>query len=131
MLPFTLHIRMDNVHTGVNRKIAETLGLKDLNYSFSQTANSTQTGNFCTPASAEKSELLCSKQAPESIGDYDSCSFNVEGQGTFRGNENSNPFVGEVGKLHQEAETRMEVIYEKWKEKSMLQALFASHPYER
>lgn len=127
---YAAHTNLDNVHTGVNRKIAETLGLKDLTILSPKQQTLRKLVTFAPHTSAEKVRTALFEAGAGSIGDYDSCSFNVEGQGTFRGNENSNPFVGEVGKLHQEAETRMEVIYEKWKEKSMLQALFASHPYE-
>jgi hypothetical protein len=31
------------------------------------------------------------------IGQYDSCSFNLEGKGTFRALEGSNPYVGLIG----------------------------------
>ena len=65
-----------------------------------------------------------------SIGNYDNCSFNTEGFGTYKGNENSNPAIGEKGKLHTENETFISVIFEKHKEKNILTALFNSHPYE-
>ena len=58
------------------------------------------------------------------------CSFNTEGIGTYRGNENSNPVIGEKGKFHAENETFISVIFEKHKEKNILKALFDAHPYE-
>ena len=64
------------------------------------------------------------------IGNYDSCSFNIRGNGTFRGNDQSNPFAGERGKVHNEQETRIEVIYERHLESKLLHALKSNHPYE-
>ncbi|MFN3939428.1 MAG: Nif3-like dinuclear metal center hexameric protein, partial [Chitinophagales bacterium] len=54
----------------------------------------------------------------------------VEGSGTFRGNDYSNPAVGERGVTHAEPETRIEVIYPLWREAAILQALKSVHPYE-
>jgi hypothetical protein len=64
------------------------------------------------------------------IGNYDSCSFNAPGQGTFRGDENTNPYVGEKGKLHCENETRIETIVPKFLLSSVLKAMINAHPYE-
>ena len=65
-----------------------------------------------------------------SIGNYDECSFGSKGTGTFRGNESSNPAVGQKGIRHHEAEERIEVIFEKPHQHEILRALKATHPYE-
>jgi hypothetical protein len=64
------------------------------------------------------------------IGNYDSCSYNIKGTGTFRGGENTNPFVGEKGALHNEQETRIETIAKKENVHKVVSALKQSHPYE-
>jgi putative NIF3 family GTP cyclohydrolase 1 type 2 len=58
------------------------------------------------------------------------CSFNAEGQGTFRGSDDSNPFVGKKGELHTERELRVETIYPRHMEKKIVRALIEAHPYE-
>jgi hypothetical protein len=64
------------------------------------------------------------------IGNYDNCGFFVEGTGSFRGGEDTNPFVGEKGKLHFEKEARFEtVLFSHLKEK-VIKALLEAHPYE-
>src|SRR5699024_1748711 len=65
-----------------------------------------------------------------SIGNYDNCSFNIEGTGSFRGNEQSNPVAGKRGELHYEAEVQLHLTYAKHLEKAVLKALFDTHPYE-
>jgi len=64
------------------------------------------------------------------IGNYDSCSFNLNGTGSFRGNELTNPYVGEKNLLHLEEETRIETIYPKHIQSQVIQALLTTHPYE-
>ena len=44
------------------------------------------------------------------IGNYDCCSFNFSGEGSFRPQEGAKPFVGELGKVHFESEVQVEVI---------------------
>ncbi len=64
------------------------------------------------------------------IGNYSEASFNSEGQGTFKGNDNTNPYVGEPGSRHTENEVRVEVIYPASIESKLLVALVMAHPYE-
>jgi hypothetical protein len=64
------------------------------------------------------------------IGDYSECSFNLQGTGTFKAGEGSDPFVGDKGKRHKEAETRVEVEFEKSKQSQILAAMQKAHPYE-
>jgi hypothetical protein len=61
---------------------------------------------------------------------YDNCSFSSNGIFTFKGNEDSNPVIGEKGKLHSGDEIKIEVIFEKYLESKILKALFNSHLYE-
>ncbi len=64
------------------------------------------------------------------IGAYDSCSFNLEGKGTFRGSDKTNPFVGRKGELHQEPETRVETILPGYIMGRVVKEMIAAHPYE-
>jgi putative NIF3 family GTP cyclohydrolase 1 type 2 len=54
----------------------------------------------------------------------------VDGTGTFRGNEQTHPFVGEPGKPHTEKEIRLETVYPVWLENRIIRALLDAHPYE-
>ena len=64
------------------------------------------------------------------IGDYDQCSFNTEGTGSFRAGENTDPYVGNKGTLHFESETKVEVIVPKPIISKVVKALLDAHPYE-
>ncbi len=64
------------------------------------------------------------------IGAYDRCSFNLEGTGTFRGSEGSDPYVGTPGTMHQEPETRIETIVPAHLAGRVVDAMIRAHPYE-
>ena len=64
------------------------------------------------------------------IGAYDQCSFRSRGEGTFRPGAESNPFVGEPGKLEQVEEIRLETIVPQRKLARVLEKLLKVHPYE-
>ncbi len=64
------------------------------------------------------------------IGDYAHCSFSVKGTGRFVPLETTHPTVGEIGKLTEVAEERIEVVcYEKDME-AIVAAVKKVHQYE-
>jgi hypothetical protein len=64
------------------------------------------------------------------IGNYSECAFISEGNGTFRPNQNANPAIGTKNKLEIVEESKIEVIYEIYKEKAILKSMNENHPYE-
>jgi len=64
------------------------------------------------------------------IGNYDFCTFNSPGDGTFRGSEQARPFLGLPGQLEKVSEVRLETILPRALRKSVISALLSSHPYE-
>lgn len=64
------------------------------------------------------------------IGNYDFCSFSSRGIGRFRGNEKSNPTIGEAGKYEEVEEERIEVIVPREILEKVIKAAKKVHPYE-
>lgn len=64
------------------------------------------------------------------IGNYDFCSFSSRGIGRFRGNEKSNPAIGEAGKYEAVEEERIEVIVPRKILKQVIEKVKSVHPYE-
>jgi hypothetical protein len=85
---------------------------------------------FVPIAESEKIRKALFDAGAGHIGNYDSCSFNLSGTGSFRGNDQTNPYVGEKNKLHLEEEIRIETIFPKHLQSQVIQALLKSHPYE-
>ncbi|MBS3939896.1 MAG: Nif3-like dinuclear metal center hexameric protein [Actinobacteria bacterium] len=65
------------------------------------------------------------------IGDYERCSFRVQGTGTFRPLEGSDPYSGEgVGQDAAEDEWRLEVVLPRRRAGTVVAALQVAHPYD-
>jgi hypothetical protein len=64
------------------------------------------------------------------IGDYDSCCWQVAGEGQFRPLDGSKPFIGQQGKVERVAEYRVEMVCEASCIKAVVAALVDAHPYE-
>lgn len=127
---YAAHTNLDNVKDGVNAKIAQKLGLKDLKILSPKKQLLRKLVTFVPNSHSEKVRRALFEAGAGQIGNYDNCSFNIEGKGTFKGNENSNPVLGEKGKLSVENETRIEVIFENYRENELLSKLKEAHPYE-
>ena len=64
------------------------------------------------------------------IGNYTHCTFTIKGIGRFKPGEGAHPMVGEVGKLEEAAEDRIETVCAGGKLQDVLKAIRAAHPYE-
>ncbi len=64
------------------------------------------------------------------IGNYQSCSWEVKGQGQFKPMDGSTPFLGESGKVETVTEYKVEMVCESEKVKVVIKALIDAHPYE-
>jgi len=127
---YAIHTNMDNIIQGVNGKIAQKLGLTNVSVLDTKKDLFRKIVTFCPHNYAEKVRNALFEAGAGQIGDYDKCSFNAEGTGTFKGNDETNPFVGAKNELHYEPEIRIETIYPFHKEQKIINALLSSHPYE-
>ena len=127
---YACHTNLDHVRSGVNHRIAQKLGLVNAKILLPKEDLLRKLVTF-VPASHHKQVLDALFRAGAGhIGDYDSCSFNLEGEGTFRGGAGTQPFLGKPGELSTEKETRIEVIFHRGQQKPILAALREAHPYE-
>jgi len=127
---YAMHTALDNSFQGVNAKICEVLKLQNKKVLIPQKNTIKKLTTYAPHTNAEAVRSALFNAGAGAIGNYENCSYNTEGYGTYQGNENSNPSVGVKGKLHTENETLISVIYEKHREKNILQALFKAHTYE-
>ncbi|MBA7529351.1 GTP cyclohydrolase 1 type 2 [subsurface metagenome] len=127
---YASHTNIDNMLDGVNHKICEKLGLKNCRVLSPLEGKLAKLVTFVPDEYAEKVRTAIFEGGAGTIGNYDSCSYNTSGQGTFRGGENTNPFIGEKGKMHFEKETRIETIVPQHLVPDVVKRLLESHPYE-
>ncbi|MPM76024.1 hypothetical protein SDC9_123019 [bioreactor metagenome] len=64
------------------------------------------------------------------IGNYSNCTFNSPGIGTFRPEDNSNPFIGKKGKMEEVKEVKIETIVPSSILQNTISKMIKAHPYE-
>ena len=128
---YAAHTNADNVHNGVNAKIAEKLGLIHTRI-LTPKPNTLSKLYTYTPANiADKVRDALFAAGAGSIGKYDECSFSTPGTGTFRPGEGTNPLIGKTGGQREEvSEVKIEVLVDRHREAAVLSALRSSHKYE-
>ncbi len=127
---YALHTNADNAFPGLNSFIADKLGLTDVKVLSPLKGMLRKLVTFCPENHAEQLRTALFQAGAGVIGNYDSCSFNSPGTGTFRGSEITNPFVGSPGELHKEKEIKIETVFPAYLGKKVIQALLQAHPYE-
>lgn len=127
---FAVHTALDNHQEGVNKIFCSVLGLTDTKILIPKQSFIKKLVTYTVPENAEKVRNAMFNAGAGKIGNYEDCSFNSEGFSTYKGNENSNPAIGNKLELTQTNEIKIEVTFEKHLESSILKALFSNHIYE-
>ena len=127
---YAAHTALDNSQFGVNYQICKRLNLNHTKILIPQKNTLKHLVTYVPVESAEKVRNALFEAGAGFIGDYDNCSFNLEGTGTFRPLENANPYKGEIGKTEFSKEVRISIVFNKHLENQIFQALKDSHPYE-
>jgi dinuclear metal center YbgI/SA1388 family protein len=125
-----MHTNLDNAFRGVNYKISQLLGLKNIEILQPQKNILKKLAVFVPHAHLNNLRTALFDAGAGNIGNYDQCSFGSQGIGSFRGNKQANPFVGTVGELHEEAETKLELVFPKHLQNKIIESLIQHHPYE-
>jgi dinuclear metal center YbgI/SA1388 family protein len=127
---YAAHTNMDHIATGVSRKMAEKLTLQHCQVLSPRTDQLYKLITYVPLSKSDAVRDALFEAGAGTIGNYDACSFNVEGIGTFRANEGAHPFVGNLHERHHEKEMRIEVIVSAFQRATIEKALIESHPYE-
>lgn len=127
---YALHTNLDNLYEGVNQILCQKIGIQQPEILKPMPGILRKLVTFCPVSHASIVREALFNAGAGHIGNYDSCSFNAMGEGTFRALEGATPYVGEPGKLHTEAELRIETIFPVHLENFIIHALKQAHPYE-
>jgi dinuclear metal center YbgI/SA1388 family protein len=127
---YAIHTNLDHVATGVNRKICEKLGLKNLKILAPKNDILSKLVTFIPQENAETVMQALYQAGAGQIGNYQNCSFQTEGTGTFMPNTQAVPHIGEANRQERVQEVRAEIIFPQHLETAVLKALRAAHPYE-
>lgn len=127
---YAIHTNLDNVLNGVNAKICQKLQLIHTKILSPGKEKMMKLVTFVPKDVEAEIVSTLSNAGAGIIGNYENCSFQVEGTGTFKGNEHSNPQIGSKNNLEKVDEIRIEVVLPKNKKGAIVNALKNVHPYE-
>ncbi len=127
---YAIHTNLDNVYGGVNSRIGEKIGLRNLRILAPKTDTLSKLVTFVPREHTETVATALHQAGAGQIGQYSDCSFRVQGTGTFRPGEGANPHIGQQGRQEFVDETRIEVLFPTALQPHIMAALRNAHPYE-
>ena len=127
---YSSHTNLDSIIDGINSKFCEKIGLTNCKILQPLKNELRKLVTFVPVEYANNVRNAIFEAGAGYIGNYDCCSYNTDGKGTFRASQNAKPFVGNIGELHFENEIKIETIFQKNSQENILNALIKSHPYE-
>jgi dinuclear metal center YbgI/SA1388 family protein len=127
---YSAHTNLDSVRNGVSFVLAERLGLTEVDFLQRSSSGMKKIVVFVPPDHAEAVAEEMSSAGAGVIGDYDRCSFRINGTGTFQPRAGASPFAGTVGALQNVPEVRLEMLVPIWRLQDVIQKMIEAHPYE-
>ncbi len=127
---YACHTNLDNVHNGVNAKIAEKLELLNTRILVNKPQTLMKLVVFVPVENTDEVLDAMHKAGAGQIGNYSNCSFQVQGTGRFLPTEGADPKIGQIGKPEEVQENRIEVIFPAYLQHTLMNALLKAHPYE-
>ncbi|MDR2221315.1 MAG: Nif3-like dinuclear metal center hexameric protein [Flavobacteriaceae bacterium] len=127
---YAIHTALDNHQEGVNKVFCNVLGVKNPRILLPKESYIQKLVTYAPKENATEIKEALFKVGAGAIGNYNQCSFVSEGKGSFRGNEKSNPVIGNALEYKEIEEVKIEVVFEKYLQSRVLSALFALTYYE-
>jgi dinuclear metal center YbgI/SA1388 family protein len=127
---YAVHTALDNHKYGVNKIFCNALGLTNTKILVPKKNFIQKLVTYTIPENVEQLRNALFDAGAGKIGNYEDCSFNSKGIGTYMGNEDSNPEIGQRYEFVENEEIKIEVTFEKHLQSKILKALFQNHVYE-
>lgn len=127
---YAVHTNLDNIFEGVNLLFSHKLGLINPEILLPKPNTLKKLIVYVPTNFADTLKQSLFSIGAGTIGNYDSCSFQLEGKGSFKPLDGSNPFVGDKFKIHYEEESKIEMVFPAFLQSEIIRTLRANHPYE-
>lgn len=127
---YAMHTALDNSIKGVSDKMAEVMGLTNRKVLIPKPKTLRKLSTYVPPSAAEAVRVALFEAGAGNIGNYSHCSFNAPGEGTYFGDESSQPAIGKKEVFQKVSELLITVIFDSHLQGRVLRALQESHPYE-
>lgn len=127
---YSAHTNLDFTKDGVSFELARVLKLKKVKFLKHEESNQYKIVVFVPEENLENLSKSIFDAGGGIIGEYENCSFQLKGEGTFKGSEKSNPTIGKKENFEKVNEVRLEVLVDNWKLNKVISAIIKNHPYE-
>ena len=125
-----LHTNADNVLNGVNKALADRLGVENYRILKPGKDKLYSLVVFIPDEAFDRVEAAIFDAGAGRIGNYSHCGYVISGTGSFMPLENANPAIGQINRIERVSERRLEVIVPGRKLRAVLSAIWQTHPYE-
>ena len=128
---YCAHTSMDSAPDGINTWLADQFHLTEREYIQDGVAEHFYEIAVHVPCEhADKVRRAMTAAGAGRLGEYEECTFNIYGEGTFRPNEYAHPYIGKTGEMETVKEVRISAICSESDTERVLRAVRAVHPYE-
>jgi dinuclear metal center YbgI/SA1388 family protein len=127
---YAAHTSYDAAPAGVSVALAKALGLSGPLRVLSPRGALRKLVVFVPEGNVDGVAKALAEAGAGVIGDYTECTFRTQGTGTFRGGDETNPYLGEKGRLERAKEVRLETVVAAHSVRRAVDAATAAHPYE-
>jgi dinuclear metal center YbgI/SA1388 family protein len=124
------HTNLDSAPDGVSTTLAHRLGLIDLRPIGKPLPDYVKLVVFIPIGYEEKILQSLDETKAGRIGSYRLCTYKSRGEGTFKAETGSHPFLGEIGRIERVSEWRLEVLIPRAHLSELIEKIRRSHPYE-
>ena len=127
---YAIHTALDNHRYGISYQLGKTLGLVNQQILIPKTDTLLHLNTY-VPGDHKETVLAALHAAGAGeLGNYSETSFSVTGQGSYKGNELSQPAIGEKNKSTTTTEEKLSLIVPQHSKNKVIKALMDTHPYE-
>ena len=125
-----MHTSLDNSMKGVNSAICKKLEIKNYKILIPKGETIKKLTTYIPSENVAKLKSEIFKIGGGSLGKYENCSFSYKGLGSFKGNEKSNPKIGNKLTYTETQEVCVNITFLKHLEHKVINTLKENHPYE-
>jgi len=126
---YAIHTNLDNILNGVNKKIADKIALQNIKILLPKT-NLINLIVYAPEDNADKVREAIWSVGGGKLGNYEDCSFNINGAGTFKPVANANPTIGNLNERETVNEIAISVVLPYHLKDKALAAARSAHIYE-
>jgi dinuclear metal center YbgI/SA1388 family protein len=127
---YAAHTNLDFTRDGVSFTLAERLGLQGVNFLHKDQRVQQKIIVYVPAEYVEHVTAAMAAAGAGRIGNYELCSFRINGLGTFKALKNAKPFIGKAIRQETVQEVRLEMVLPRWKLSDVVRAMRSAHPYE-